>query len=168
MNLTVERSHTCFGPGDRVSVRATIRSSGPQPVVLRGFEFTLKESMIFRAGHLAGKKGVPQVRVAVVGDQKVPMNMALQGGNQHTAELSCVIPPTHGTPSLNAARHIDITYNLHVKALMGFGQPLVMNLPVVVSNWPRCVFLVDDMKSELKPPTLQAHVSRCCQVIPFF
>ncbi|TCD67039.1 hypothetical protein EIP91_000601 [Steccherinum ochraceum] len=140
VTLTVERSHTCFGPGDRITVNAIVRSDSLSTVILRGFEFSLRETTVFRAGpHTTGKKGAPQVKVANVGEQKVPVNATLYGGTQHKAELSATVPSHHTTTTLNAARHIDITYVLIVKALMGTGKPIVIDLPVVISNWPRAV-----------------------------
>ena len=140
VTLTVERTHTCFGPGDRIAVNATVKSDTLHTVVLRGFEFSLKETIVFRAGPNApGKRGVPQVKVGNVGEQKVPVNATLYGGTQHKAELSVTIPSNHTSATINAARHIDITYVLTVKALMSTGQPIVMDLPVMISNWPRSV-----------------------------
>ncbi|KAF7964782.1 hypothetical protein HWV62_3002 [Athelia sp. TMB] len=140
VTLTVERSRTCYGPGDRVSVNATLRSDNLHTVIVRGFEFTLKETTIFRAGaHATGKNRAPVVRENIIGEQKVPVNVTLYGGTTHKAELACIIPQHHTTTSLSAARHIDITYVLLVKALMGTGTHLVMELPVMISNWPRNV-----------------------------
>ena len=136
MTLTVERTRNCYGPGDRVSVMATLKSDSLHTVILRGFEFTLRETTIFRGGPHAKNKA-PQVKEAVVGEQKVPVNVTLYGGTQHKAELACIIPPNHLTTSLNSARHIDITYTLYVKALMGTGTHLIMELPVILTNWPR-------------------------------
>jgi hypothetical protein len=140
VNLTVERTRNCYGPGDRVSINATLKSDSLHTVILRGFEFTLKETTIFRAGPYApGKNKAPQVREAVIGEQKVPVNVTLYGGTQHKAELACIIPPSHLTTSLNSARHIDITYTIYVRALMGTGTHLIMELPVILTNWPRFV-----------------------------
>lgn len=140
VNLIVERTHTCYGPGDRVSVAATLKSDSLHTVILRGFELTLKESTIFRSGpYSTGKKAAPQVKTTIIGENKYPVNATLYGGTEHRAELACDISPKHTTTTLNAARHIDITYTLTVKALMGTGTHLIMDLPVVVSNWPRFV-----------------------------
>lgn len=141
VSLTVDRSQNCYGPGDRVSVTATIKSDSMTTVILRGFEFTLKETTIFRAGphSLGNKKGAPQVKINIIGEQKVPVNKTLYGGSTHKSELSCTIPQSHTTTTLTSARHIDITYVLGVKALMGTGKPLIMELPVIVSNWPKWV-----------------------------
>jgi Arrestin (or S-antigen), C-terminal domain len=136
--LTVDRSQNCYGPGDRVSVNATIRSNSTNTTILRGFEFTLKETTIFRAGpHVPGKTGAPQVKINIIGEQKVPVNMTMQNAQVHRSELAVMVPHNHTTTTLNSARHIDITYILLVKALMGTGKPLIMELPVIVSNWPR-------------------------------
>jgi len=67
------------------------------------------------------------------------VNSTLYGGTSHTAELACMISPNHTTTSLQAARHIDIDYVLCIKAIMGTGAHLVMELPVVISNWQRYV-----------------------------
>ncbi|KAJ3757673.1 hypothetical protein EV360DRAFT_70943 [Lentinula raphanica] len=140
VTLTVERNHTCYGPGDRISVMATLKSDSLHTILLRGFELTLKESTIFRAGpYTSGKKSVPQVRVAVVAETRLPVNFSLYGGMVQKAELTCSVSQNHTTTTLNTARHIDITYVLSVKALLGTGQPLVMDLPVVLSNWQRNV-----------------------------
>ncbi|KAJ6547334.1 hypothetical protein B0H19DRAFT_1165088 [Mycena capillaripes] len=140
VTLIVERNATCYGPGDRVSLFATVKSDALHTVILRGFELTLKESTIFRAGpYTSGKKSAPQVRVLTISENKFPINATLYGGTQHRTELNCMISPDHTTTTLNAARHIDITYTLNVKALMGTGTPLIMDLPVIVSNWQRAV-----------------------------
>ncbi|KAI0345231.1 hypothetical protein BDW22DRAFT_1354138 [Trametopsis cervina] len=140
VTLTIERTHTCYGPGDRISVNATVKSDALHTVILRGFEFALRETMVFRAGgNASGKKGAPQVKASTVGEQKVPVNATLYGGTMHKAELAVTIPERHTTTTLNAARHIDITYVLTVRALLSSGQPIMMDLPVIISNWPKSV-----------------------------
>ena len=117
---------------------ATVKSDTLHTVILRGFEFMLRETTIFRAApHTQGKKGNPQVKVSSIGEQKVPVNATLYGGTQHKAELNVTVPSHHTSATINAARHIDINYVLTVKALMGTGQPLIMDLPIMISNWPR-------------------------------
>lgn len=98
----------------------------------------LKETTVFRAGVLGpGKRIPPQERQVCITESKVPVNITLYGGSSHSAELSCLLSPGHTTTTLNAARHIDITYTLCIKALLGTGGPLVMELPVIISNWQR-------------------------------
>lgn len=141
--LTVDRTHTCYGPGDRVKVLATFKNDGIPAAALRAFEFLLKETIIYRAGpNVSGKKGAPQVHVTPIGEQKVPVNMTVYQGQQHRAELGCFIPQTHTTTTVSAARHMDISYSINVKAVMGTGKPLLMELPVTVSNWPRYVHVL--------------------------
>ncbi len=143
VSLTVERHQTCYGPGDRVAVFATVRSDNLQTVILRGFELSIRESRTFRAGaFIGGRKTTPTTRVGNILENKFAVNMNLMGGMQHKAELSSTISPSHTTTSLNSARHIDINYVLCVKAIMGTGHPLVMDLPVIMSNWPRFVHYI--------------------------
>ncbi|KAG1761582.1 hypothetical protein EDD22DRAFT_1032097 [Suillus occidentalis] len=131
VHLTVERQRTCFGPGDRVSVMAILKSDSVHLVVLRGFEFSFKETTIFRASTQtgqAGRRSGPQVKTGLIGEQKMPLNVTLFGGTKHKAEVGCLIPTIHTTTSLNAARHIDITHAI---------VAVIIELPVIVSNWPR-------------------------------
>ena len=121
-----------------MTVNATIKADNLNTILLRGFEFSLRESTVFRTGPGAGgKRGAPHVKVVVIAEQKVPVNATLYGGTQHKAELTCMVPSYHTSATINAARHIDITYVLSVKALMGTGLPIALDLPVVVSNWPK-------------------------------
>lgn len=148
VNLIVERGSTCYGPGDLITVKATVKSDSLHTVILRGFEFYLKEATVYRAGiHAQGKRTAPQVRQMNISESKVAVNATLYGGTSHTTDLSCVISPDHTTTTLNAARHIDVTYTLCIKALMGTGTHLVMDLPVIVSNWQRFFFCFDSRTS---------------------
>jgi hypothetical protein len=138
VNLSVQRNNTCYGPGDRISVTVVVKSDSVHAIILRTLELSLKETTVFRAGAIGpGRRIPPQERQLNVAESKVPVNMTLYGGSSHTAELSCLLSPTHTTTTLNAARHIDITYTLCIKALLGTGSPIVMELPVIISNWQR-------------------------------
>lgn len=140
LTLAVDRSNTCFAPADRLSVMATLKSDNLSPVVLRGFEFSLRETVIYRAGsHAHGKRSGPQVHTSILGEQKVPVSMTLYGGTQHKAELGCVIPGNHTTSSVNTSRHIDIGYTLNIKALLDKAKPITIDLPVTITNWPRSI-----------------------------
>ena len=121
-----------------MTVNATIKADNLNTILLRAFEFTLRESTVFRSGPTAGgKRTAPQVKVTTIAEQKVPVNATLYGGTQHKSELVCTVPSYHTSATINTARHIDITYALTVKALMGTGLPVTIDLPVVVSNWPK-------------------------------
>ncbi|PPQ99223.1 hypothetical protein CVT24_009242 [Panaeolus cyanescens] len=140
VKLTVERNSTCYGPGDRIAVVATVKSDSLNTTILRGYEIFLKEATVFRAGPLApNKRAAPQVKQAIITENKVAVNATLYGGSNHSAELVCMLPATHTTTTLNAARHIDVTYTLCVKAVMGTGAHIIMELPVIISNWQRQV-----------------------------
>lgn len=122
-----------------MSVMGILKCDSVHPIVLRGFEFSLKETTIFRASTQTSKRSGPQSKAGLVGEQKVPLNVTLFGGMQHKAEVGCLIPNTHTTTTLNAARHIDITYAIEVKAWYNSMQSITIELPVIVSNWPRSV-----------------------------
>lgn len=156
VTLIVERERTCYGPGDRVDISAIVRTDSLHTEILRGYEFTLRETTVFRGSPTSGKKGAPAVRAVHIGEQRVPLNVTLYGGTQHKAELNITIPQQHTTATINTARHIDITYTLVVKAQMGTGQNVVLELPVIVSNWPRAVS-VEAMRRIGVAPNVAVH-----------
>lgn len=140
VSLSVQRNNTCYGPGDTITVTAVVKSDSLHTVILRMLELSLKETTVFRAGILApGKRSVPQERQLNIAEIKLAVNATLYGGTSHSANLSCVLSPAHTTTSLNAARHIDITYTLCIRALLGTGGPISMELPIMISNWQRNV-----------------------------
>jgi hypothetical protein len=99
---------------------------------------TLKETTIFRAQPFtAPRKAAPLSRVVTIAETKLAINATLYGGTMHQAELQCQLPENHTTTTLNAARHIDVTYVISVKALMGTGTHITMDLPLIISNWQR-------------------------------
>ncbi|KAJ7576504.1 hypothetical protein C8J56DRAFT_1117467 [Mycena floridula] len=112
VTLTVERKQTCYGPGDSITVNATLKSTKSlHMVILTGFEMSLRESTIFRAGPYTA---VPPERVAIVAENKFSVNATLYGEMHRKLELGCM-------------------------ALMGTGKHLEIELPVVMSNWQRGV-----------------------------
>lgn len=150
--LVVERDKTCYGPGDKMTVVATLKAdpatAGSSPaggahggVILRGFEITLKETTIFRPSPTRAKEKVqPTTKMAVIAETKLPINTTIYPSSSSSpTSLSLSINQSHTTTTINAARHIDITYVLSVTALLGTGGTVTMDLPVVVSNWQRSV-----------------------------
>lgn len=146
----MERGHTCYGPGDRVSVVATLKCQSVPAITLAGFELSIRESTTFRAG----PSGAPTVKHLTISETKLPVNATLYGGMQHKAKLVCGISPNHATTTLSAASHIDITYVLSVKALMSTGRRITIDLPAIVSDQPRSVVRGRSDYSEL---TCSAH-----------
>ncbi|EJD53310.1 hypothetical protein AURDEDRAFT_53753, partial [Auricularia subglabra TFB-10046 SS5] len=119
--------------------QATVKSDDLSACVLRTLEFALRETVVFRAGPQShGKKSGPQVRTGGVGEQRINANMTLYGGTQYRQELGCIIPPGHSTATVNTARHIDVSYHLNVRATLDNGKILALDMPVTLSNWPRC------------------------------
>jgi len=136
--LVVDRDQTCYGPGDRISVIALFWSDTLDHSILQ-LELTLRETTVFRAGLHSGKNSsAPQVRVVTISDSKLAMGEPLYAGAEYPAELTCSVSPNHTTTSINSARHIDVTYVLSVKAFfVDQRSPILLDLPVVISNWPR-------------------------------
>jgi hypothetical protein len=144
LTLIIERTYGCYAPGDRVTVQALVKSNNPTPVAVRAYEFVLRETMIFRPGAPQGgganKKAPqgPQVRTTFIGEQKLPVNVLLSNGTQHSAQLGCVIPPTHAVTTVQWAKHIEVNYNIGVRIIYDNGRQLMLdNIQVMMSSWPR-------------------------------
>ena len=140
-HLTVERSYTCYGPGDRVAAKATLKSTNVTGLV-RSYEMALRETAVFRRGPGSGTKSNvgPIVRSDFIGSERLPARATIRPGLSDTVELKCTIPATHTTTTVVTAQHIEIVYSLAVRATMEDGTELVIdNIPVMMSNWPRYV-----------------------------
>lgn len=139
--LTVERFATCYGPGDRVVMKCTIKSTSGTGAI-RSYEMALRETAIFRRGPSSGTKSNvgPTVRSTFVGSEKLPVRVVIRPGLTDTVELKCTIPASHTTTTVVTAQHIEIVYSVAVRAtLEGGGDLVIDNMPVMMSNWPRCV-----------------------------
>lgn len=140
-HLTVERTHTCYGPGDRVAARATLKSTAGTGTVL-SYEIALRETAVFRHGPGSSARSNigPTVRSDFIGSERVPAGVAIQQGLSDTVELNCTIPASHTTTTVVTAQHIEIVYSLAVRAILEGGVELVIdNIPAMMSNWPRYV-----------------------------
>ncbi|KAJ7599104.1 hypothetical protein C8J56DRAFT_182070 [Mycena floridula] len=129
VTLVVDRNSRCFGPGDRIVLNATVRCDSDTAEILRGFELTLLETTVFREQ----KPKEP----TVISKTKLPVNVTLDPEMQHTVEVSCPLSADHTTTTLTTAKRIEVTYVVAIRALMGSGIHLNIELPVVITNWRR-------------------------------
>lgn len=137
--LVVERTNTCYGPGDRVLVKATIKSASGAGTV-RSYEMALRETAVFRRGPNSGTKANagPIIRSNFIGSEKLPVRVVIRPGLSDSVELKCTIPASHTTTTVVTAQHIEIAYSLAVRAILDGGTELVIdNIPAMMSNWPR-------------------------------
>ncbi|KAF9047876.1 hypothetical protein BJ165DRAFT_1368834 [Panaeolus papilionaceus] len=131
LTLGVERTQKCYGPGDRITVMASIKSDNDDTTVLQEFEISLIEVTTFKAGRTSPSKRSENV----ISSGEVALNATLCRDVSYSAELSCTLCPTHATTTLYSARHIDVRHTLSIKAMMDNGIRLNIDLPVVISNW---------------------------------
>jgi hypothetical protein len=135
--LVVERGNTCYGPGDTVLLRVTLKSSTP-PVTIRSYEMALRETAVYRTGEAPKTANGPQIRSSFVGSEKLSVNVLLKSGLAHTVDLKCIIPTSHTTTTVVTATHIEVVYGIAVRATLDDGRDLVIdNIPVMMSNWSR-------------------------------
>lgn len=137
LTLTVTRNQSCFSPGERVQVKATLHSNSFTAAHLRAFDFSLVETIRFQPAPKVKpiKKAGPLFKSTRIGEHRIPVNQTLYGSMQHSAELSCVLHPDHITPSVNNARHIDVSFKIVVIAQVDNVKPYSLELPVTISNW---------------------------------
>lgn len=135
----MERHNTCYGPGDRVLVKATVKSTSGTGTV-RSYEMALRETAVFRRGPYSGTKANagPTVRSNFIGSEKLPTRVVIRPSLSDSVDLKCTIPASHTTTTVVTAQHIEIVYSLAVRAILEGGTELVIdNIPVMMSNWPR-------------------------------
>ncbi|KIJ34661.1 hypothetical protein M422DRAFT_263224, partial [Sphaerobolus stellatus SS14] len=140
LSLIIDRSSTCFAPGDKIVVVATLKTDNLTPVVLRSFEYYLVETVTFQGGHNPSKKhGTAAPQISLIAEQKLALSLTLYGGTQHRVELGCILPQNHTTSTISSARHIDVSYKARIRTILDHLPPLEMELPVTITNWPRHV-----------------------------
>lgn len=137
LTLTASRTQTCFSPGEKVTVTATLQSNSFNATHLRAFEFALLEFLEFRVPKSKAKKAIPQVKVTVLGEQKAPVNATMFGGMHHVSQLGCIVPPDYPNATIDSARHIDLRHKVVIKAILEHMKPYSIELPVTLSNWQR-------------------------------
>jgi hypothetical protein len=140
--LTVSRTQSCYSPGERVQVRATLHSNAhnsQHPAHLRAFDFSLVETIQFRPGPKVkvNKKAGPLFKSTRIGEHRIPVNTTLYSGMHHSAELSCVLSPEHMNPTVNSARNIDVAHKIVVIAQVDNVKPYSLEMPVTISNWQK-------------------------------
>ncbi|KAG9015010.1 hypothetical protein FRB94_007082 [Tulasnella sp. JGI-2019a] len=138
--LTVNRTHTAFGPGDRIAVQTIVKNDSRQTNHIRYYEFALLELVVYRPGPQGGgRRSGPQLRRTPVQEQRIPITITspLHPGMQAKAELSLQVPMSHTTTTVSYAQRIEVNYVIHVKAVLAGGQQLALDLPVTMSNWTR-------------------------------
>ncbi|KAG8958851.1 hypothetical protein FRC03_008743 [Tulasnella sp. 419] len=138
--LIVNRSHTCYAPGDRIAVFTIVKNDTPNTTPIRHYEFSLLELVVYRPGpHGGAKKNNAQIRKMAIQEAKIPItyHQPLGPGMQAKAELSLLVPPNHTTTTVSWAQRIEVTYVLHVKVVLNGGQNLALDLPVTITNWTR-------------------------------
>ncbi|KAJ7580871.1 hypothetical protein C8J56DRAFT_896224 [Mycena floridula] len=131
VTLTVERNQTCYGPGDRITVNATVKSDESlHAVILCGFEISLRESMIFRAGpYAAGKKVILEVQEAIVAENQYSCvygdREAFGDGTSGGAPSLSLTQSSATNPAMRADR-TAATFNRHGRN-NSFGAPSAAN-----------------------------------------
>ncbi|KAG8901483.1 hypothetical protein FRB99_005287 [Tulasnella sp. 403] len=138
--LVVNRTHTAYGPGDRIAVQTFVKNDSPHSNQVRYYEFSLREHVAYRPGaQPGGRKSVPTGRTSAIQEQRIPISMAapLHPGMQAKAELSLQVPISHTTTTVSWAHRIEVAYAIHVKAVLAGGQQLALDLPITMSNWTR-------------------------------
>ncbi|EJT98442.1 hypothetical protein DACRYDRAFT_118718 [Dacryopinax primogenitus] len=143
LNLIVTRDASCYGPGDSVTARVELRSGRLSPCILRAWEMTLREHVIFRPdpSQLTHSKQAPvaggqQYRHNVIAEQKKSLSKTIYEGVTVQDELACLIPIQHRTATTQG-RLIEVQFTLSVKAVMESAGSVEVMMPVLMSHWSK-------------------------------
>ncbi|KAH8914405.1 hypothetical protein BT69DRAFT_1074750 [Atractiella rhizophila] len=145
--MSFERKLTCYGPGDSVWVRLVFKSERVRPVRVRGIEVVISETITFRpmVTNSKGSKTLStnaEQRTSLIVDSKVVPNQMLYRGEPFTIDIKGTVPPNHPRVTVRTAKHIQVAYQLAVRALLdGFEngkdrELIVDHLPTTISGFP--------------------------------
>ena len=118
----VNRTHTCYAPGDRIAVQTILKNDTRQTSNVKYYEFSLFELIAFRPGAQAGgRRSGPQIKKNTIQEQRIPITISspLQPGMQAKAELSLQVPPQHTTTTVSwgQSEHTGIIHVLPIVTL---------------------------------------------------
>ncbi|KZT57181.1 hypothetical protein CALCODRAFT_434642, partial [Calocera cornea HHB12733] len=143
LNLIVTRDASCYGPGDSVTARVELRSGRTSPCILRAWEMTLREHVIFRPdpSQVHNSKQAPvangqQYRHNVIAEQKKSLSKTIYEGVTVEDDLACLIPIQHRTATTQG-RLIEVQFTLSVKAVMESAGSVEVMMPVLMSHWSK-------------------------------
>lgn len=138
VELIVTRPYTAFGPGDRIEVHATLRSSRPKPLKVRAFVLTLHEILSIRLPTQKGIKQNAMTRTRIVHEAKVSVNEKITRSEDMRRMIPMIVPAGLVANTIRNGRAIELQYELSVKAVMeGMGDPKVEHLNCIVGTVPR-------------------------------
>ncbi|GHJ85796.1 hypothetical protein NliqN6_2198 [Naganishia liquefaciens] len=138
VELIVTRPYTAFGPGDRIEVHATLRSSRPKPLKVRSFVLTLHEILSIRLPTQKGIKQNAMTRTRIVHEAKVSINEKIARSEDMRRTIPMIVPAGLVANTIRNGRAIELQYELSVKAVMeGMGDPKVEHLHCILGTVPR-------------------------------
>jgi len=125
INLTVQRPSSAFGPTDRILFTATIKSARPQSFKLKGFDCQLLEIITnIPAAAPASTKSrkskptpAPISRSRPIASTRYAIDDVVVLGREKSARMEIAVPGDRLSMTVEAARTLEVRYELEVKAV---------------------------------------------------
>jgi hypothetical protein len=142
VTMTVQRPGVAFGPGDRILLTASIKSSRAIPFKLRGFECTLMEVVTMFARPAKDKKkkaqAGPVVKSRPIAQARCAVDESVGRGGEKSARIDMAVPVENLLVTVRHAKTLEVGYELQVKAVCdGFDGPTVSAIRYVVGLFSR-------------------------------
>ncbi|KAG9035209.1 hypothetical protein FS837_001997 [Tulasnella sp. UAMH 9824] len=141
--LTANRTHSAYGPGDRIAVQTLVKNDTQQVDQVRYYEFALRERVMYKPGGTQNETRKmmthSQTSSRAIVEQRIPITMIspIHPGMEAKAELSLQVPFNQTTTTVSFAHRIEVQFVIRVGAVLTTGLQLFLDLPISISNWTR-------------------------------
>ncbi|CEH16664.1 Immunoglobulin E-set [Ceraceosorus bombacis] len=140
----VERTQTCYGPGDTVTIKVFVYSTKVAPVKLKSVAFSVRETITFRGGgsktnrlsSFGGGGAAASQRTETLAQKSKTYGKKMYKDEEQEFILTCQIPKSHSLMTIQTAKHIEVSYTMRIYVDVSKAPIIIDHLPLTITTFP--------------------------------